>query len=291
MRATTVALARATHLGPTLAVTALFTTLAVAAGAGLRTSVMLALAVLAGQLSVGWSNDWIDADRDLAVGRQDKPVVRGQVSAATLRRGALTAAAACVPLSLALGWRAGGLHLAAVGAAWAYNAGLKSTAASWVPYAFAFGALPSIVTLTLPGHPLAAWWATGAGVLLGVGAHLANVLPDVDDDDATGVRGLPHRLGRRATATLAAVALVAATLLVVLGPPGPPPPWAWAGLALAGAGGATAIAATHLAPTSRVPFTAAIAVAVVDVVLLVLVGGDVAGGDLAGSAPAVGGIG
>src|SRR3712207_7375206 len=32
---------------------------------------------------------------------------------------------------------------------------------------------------------------------LGVGAHLLNVLPDLEDDAATGVRGLPHVLGPR----------------------------------------------------------------------------------------------
>lgn len=283
---TVVALARATHLAPTLAVTALATALAVAAGAGGRTAATLAAAALAGQLSVGWSNDWVDAERDVAAGRADKPVVVGAVAPATLRLGACTAAAACVPLSLALGWRAGLLHLAAVGAAWAYNLGVKSTVWSWTPYAFAFGALPSVVTLTLPGHPLAAPWATATGALLGVGAHLANVLPDLDDDAATGVQGLAHRLGRRATTLLATALLLAGTVVAVVGPPGVPTPAAWAALLVAGAlAGAGAVVATR-APSSRLPFLASIAVAVTDVSLLLG-----AAGDLAGSAagPAVGG--
>ena len=59
-----------------------------------------------------------------------------------------------------------------------------------------------------------------AGALLGVGAHLVNVLPDLADDAATGVRGLPHRLGARRSSVLAAAVLVGATVVIVVGAPG-----------------------------------------------------------------------
>ena len=35
----------------------------------------------------------------------------------------------------------------------------------------------------------------GAAAALGSAAHFVNVLPDLADDAATGVHGLPHRLG------------------------------------------------------------------------------------------------
>ncbi|MGH3680824.1 MAG: UbiA family prenyltransferase, partial [Natronosporangium sp.] len=55
------------------------------------------------------------------------------------------------------------------------------------------------------------------------GAHFANVLPDLADDAATGVRGLPHRLGAIGSALAATGLLLAATAaLVVGGLPGPP---------------------------------------------------------------------
>jgi 4-hydroxybenzoate polyprenyltransferase len=253
-------------------VTTFATVVALAAGVPPAACIVLAGAALTGQLSVGWSNDWVDAARDRAVARPDKPVAVGLVSVAAVRRAALTAAALCVPLSLALGWRAGALHLTAVGSAWAYNAGLKSSWWSWAPYAFAFAALPSVATLALPGHPVAPAWAAGAGALLGVGAHLANVAPDLDDDRATGVNGLAHRLGRTGTGLLAALLLLAATVLVVLGPAGAPAPWAWAGLLLAAGLTAVGAAVTLLAPTSRLPFVASLAVAAVDVALLVVAG-------------------
>ena len=90
----------ATHAGPTVAVTTVATLLAVAAGVGPGRAVLLCVAVLAGQASIGWSNDWLDADRDRAVARPDKPVVQGAVRPAQLRWAALIAVVLAVVLSL-----------------------------------------------------------------------------------------------------------------------------------------------------------------------------------------------
>jgi 4-hydroxybenzoate polyprenyltransferase len=264
------ALVRACHPEPSLAVTTITTALAVSAGRG-PGSAWVAAAMLSGQLSIGWSNDWIDADRDRTTARPDKPAARGELSPAAVRTAAFTAAGACVPLSFAMGWRAGGLHLLAVAVAWGYNLRLKSTALSWLPYALAFGAIPSIVTLGLPRSPWAPGWATAAGALLGVGAHLANVLPDLADDAATGVRGLPHRLGNRWSAALSAVLLLAATAVLAVGPGRP------GATGLVALGGAAAVTAAGLLLArragSRAPFRAAMVVAAVDVALL-LAGGS-----------------
>ena len=119
-------LLRASHFQPTLAVTVITGVLAAVAGRGLGTVAVVA-AVLAGQLSVGWSNDWIDRDRDLRAGRDDKPIVSGAVAATVVERAAITALVLTVPLSLLSGWRAASVHLVAVLAAWAYNLGLKRT--------------------------------------------------------------------------------------------------------------------------------------------------------------------
>ena len=206
---TVVAMARASHFAPTVAVSTFATLLALRAGRG-GGAVWVGTAVLAGQLSVGWSNDWLDRHRDRQVARGDKPLVRGDVSDRVVLAGAAVAVAVCAALSLYTGVRAGAAHLAAVAAAWGYNLGLKSTPASPLPYAAAFGLLPGFITLGLPGSPWPPWWATVAGALLGAGAHFANALPDLDEDGATGVRGLPHRLG-------AGWSLAAATVLLGLG--------------------------------------------------------------------------
>jgi 4-hydroxybenzoate polyprenyltransferase len=260
------ALLRACHPGPALAVTALVTALAAASGRDLAGCVLAFAAVGAGQLSVGWCNDAVDAGRDAATGRGGKPVAAGQVSVRTVFIAAFTALAVCVPLSLACGLAAGAVHLAAVALAWAYDLGLKATALSWLPYAAAFGAVPAFVAFSLPGSPPPAWWAVAAAALLGVGAHLANVLPDIERDLATDVRGWPQRLGTARVRTLVPVPLLAASVLLVAGPPGPIGLWSWAGLAAAALISVLAWLVGGLLP--RVPFAAAIVVAAVDVALL-----------------------
>ena len=265
------ALVTATHAGPAAAVTVVATLLAVAAGVTAPRVVLVCAAVLAGQASIGWSNDWLDADRDRAVARADKPVVQGAVSPAVLRWSALTAAALAVVLSLLLGAAPGILLLVLVASGWAYNAGLKRTPASLVPYCTGFGALPAGVVAAAPGTPAAPWWLIAAGAALGGAAHFANVAPDVEDDLATGVRGLPHRIGAATSAVACAVLLGAATLLLVLGPAGPPRLAGWIGLGLAVP--AVAVSASAGRPRlSRVAFPAIMLLVVLDVALL-LIGG------------------
>lgn len=266
------ALARSCHPGPSAVVTVVAMALALSAGATATTTLLVALAFGVGQLSVGWSNDWIDAERDAASGRRDKPVAMGATSRPLVGAAAVAALVVCVPASLALGPPAAAAHLAFVAAAWAYNLGLKSTVWSWLPYAVSFGLLPAVVTLALPLQHGPPWWLAASGALLGVGAHLVNVLPDLEDDRRTGVRGLPHRLGRRATGLLAPVLLVAASLLVVLGPTRP---MGWvAGVGLLGAIVAAivaAVSATRARHRLR-PLVATAIVALIDVALLISAG-------------------
>lgn len=268
------ALLRSAHPEPAAAVTVVTAGLAASAGRSVPGVLATAVAVLAGQLSVGWCNDAVDADRDRRIGRADKPVARGEIAARTVRTAALTALVASVPLSLLSGWRATVVHLVAVLLAWGYDLGGKSTPVSVVPYSVAFGLLPAFVTLGLPGAPWPPWWATAAGALLGGGAHFANVLPDLADDLVTGVRGLPHRLGARVSAGTAAVLLVLASAALLLGPGrgGSPAEPASAPVVLAGGALLAAVLGTGFAlgrrPGSRAVFRATLLVAVLDVVLL-----------------------
>ena len=259
-------LARACHPGPTVAVTALVTVLAAAYGRDAAGCVLVAGAVVTGQLSIGWCNDAVDAARDAAAGRTGKPVADGTLHARTVWAAALVALALCVPLSLASGLAAGAVHLTGVAAAWAYDLWLKATVVSWLPYAVGFGALPPFVTLGLPGEPWPAWWTVLAAALLGCGAHLANVLPDIPADLATGVHGWPQRLGTARVRALIPVPLLLATALLVFGPVRPPGPWGWAALATAVALASGGLLLGGRSP--RIPFAAAIAVAAVAVLLL-----------------------
>ena len=269
-------LALACHPVPALAVTVLITVLAWASGRGLAGSLLVALTVLSGQLFIGWTNDLLDRARDIAVRRSDKPLATGASTPRAVRRASLLALACCVPLSLANGWRSGIAHLIAVASGWAYDVGLKSTAWSALPYAVCFGSLPAFVSYAGPDAGPPAVAVAAAGALLGVGAHLTNVVPDLADDEATGVRGLPHRLGARASVVLAAAAFVTAVALVIAA--SPDPTW-WPRLVLAGvaAGLTVGAVATGVAGSAsrsgRWPFRCALGVGAVGVLLLVLRGG------------------
>lgn len=206
------------HPGPSVVVTALAVALGIAAGLPAWRVLLLGAAVLAGQLSVGISNDAIDAARDRAVGRGDKPIARGDVSVRTAWLTAIAALVLSLTLSVALGLAMAAVHAVALGSAWAYNAGLKNTPWSIAPFLVSFGLFPSLATLSAEQPMLAPPWATLAGAALGAAVHLTNVLPDLDDDARTGVRGLPHRLGVRTSVGLAAAGILVGAVAVLLGP-------------------------------------------------------------------------
>jgi 4-hydroxybenzoate polyprenyltransferase len=268
-----VALLRSSHPEPGGAVTLAMTLLAAGVGHRGWSLAGVSAAVAATQLSVGWVNDWLDADRDRVAGRTDKPVAEGAVDRRTVGLAGLIASLAIPFLGLPFG-AAATVCITLVGIfALLYDWPLKSTAFSVVPYLVAFGLLPAFVVVALPGHPAPPAWLVGAGALLGGGAHFANVLPDLADDAATGVRGLPHRLGAAWSQVAAAVLLLAATLTLVLGPAGPP---SWAGLAAAAAAVVVLPLGWYAARRAQgrpvAMFRAVIVVALIDVLLLILSG-------------------
>lgn len=261
------ALIRAAHIGPTVAVTVVVALLTVSTRLEAGAAALVTAGVLTGQLTIGWGNDLVDAARDRTVGRLDKPLADGALSARLVGRCVAAAAVACVVLSLLAGWRSGLVHLGVgVASGHAYNLWLKATAWSWLPYALAFGTLPAVVTLAgaTPFWPPA--WMLLTAAALGVGAHFLNTLPDLADDAATGVRGLPHRLGATATRVTGTLLLVAGSVVAVAGrSSGTPAAWMLGALALV-----VGLGVVALAGRGKLPFRAAMLIALVDVVLLTL---------------------
>lgn len=204
---------RATHPLPAAAVTALVGLVTAARGADPDTLGWVIASTAAGQASVGWSNDYLDREHDAGGGRGEKPLVSGEARPRTVLVLAMVALPLSLALSVPLGLRESGTMLLAVASAWAYNLGLKATALSWLPYAVSFGLAPSYIWLATGG--IAPPWLVAGGALLGVAAHLLNVIPDLERDRATGVRGLPHRLGLRGSLLLACLILAAALALIL----------------------------------------------------------------------------
>ncbi|MGH3214196.1 MAG: UbiA family prenyltransferase [Trebonia sp.] len=260
------ALIIASHPGPSLAITAMATLLAAEAAPHGIGPVLTAPAMLAGQLSVGWSNDACDARRDAAAGRTDKPIAAGAISVRAVWIAAFVSLLAGLAMALAISVPTLLILIVVIGAAWAYNLGFKSTAWSGLMYVAGFGPIPAYAASTLPGHPAPRWSVTAAAALVGLGAHFANVLPDLAGDQATGVKGLPQQVAARwgpgAVRAAALVLLLAASVLLVLAASDARRWVAIAGLVAAAAGGVIGARGS-----GRVPFYAALGIAAIDVVL------------------------
>jgi 4-hydroxybenzoate polyprenyltransferase len=140
-------------------------------------------------------------------------------------------------------------------------------------YVFGFGPIPALAASILPGHPTARPWSIAAASLLGLGAHFANVLPDLASDRASGVRGLPQQFaqaaGERAVRLIALVLLLAASALIALAP-GVTRSWT----VLVGLGAAVVLAVIGVRGRGRTPFLCALGIAGIDVVMFLLGGAD-----------------
>jgi 4-hydroxybenzoate polyprenyltransferase len=279
--ATIRALWGSTHPGPTLVVSALALAIGIAVGLEPWRLVLLTLAVFCGQLSIGLSNDAIDAPRDRAVGRTDKPIARGDVSERVAWGAAVGALVAALLLSAPLGWGMLAAHAIFLASAWSYNAGLKSTPFSIVPFLVSFGIFPSLATLALPDPRVTALWGWIAGAALGAAVHLTNVLPDLEDDRRTGVRGLPHRIGPRASAVVAAAGIIVGAVAVLVGSSGADlgsvPPVSWLFFAAVIAVALTTAVLALVRPPTRALFRLVMLAALLLAAQLVATGGAVVG--------------
>ena len=182
------------------------------------------LALLAGllatnQYAAGALNDAVDVQADIAAGRAaDKPIPSGRISRRAVALLALASGIASLGFALALGPAT--LALAAVGlaCAWSYDLWLKGTALSVLPFAVALPLVPLFGYGAAGRFPAVLWWAWPIGALAAVAVHLADALPDVETDRASGVRGLATRLGvARATALAAAAYAAAGTIALASG--------------------------------------------------------------------------
>jgi 4-hydroxybenzoate polyprenyltransferase len=209
-----IGLAKASHFGPTVLVTTLslfFASLYWWEGP----AIVIAFGVFLGQLVVGWSNDLIDYQDDLEHQRMNKPLVSQSISQKTLLRSLriVLPLALLVNLFGPLGFIGGGLSIFAIGCAVAYNFYFKFTAFSWLPYGIAFAALPSCMALSKGYLPPMWMWLGGA--FFGVAAHFINVIKDMNQDHASGIKGLPQRCGTKESVVVAVLLIISAIALLV----------------------------------------------------------------------------
>jgi len=202
-------LLKASHFGPTMAVTIISLLLATNLWWE-APAIVIAFGVFLGQLLVGWSNDLNDYPDDLKHSRTRKPLVSGEITQSKLLKAIKVVTPLAVVFNLfgPLGIKGGSLYLFGVGMGVAYNFYLLSP----LPYALAFAALvSSIVIATDRTPPL---WLIASGSLLGVAAHFANVLKDLDQDLKSGITGLPQKIGKRYSRLIVSALLIGTTLIL-----------------------------------------------------------------------------
>ena len=209
------------HPLPALAMTVALTVAAALTGRSGTECLLVAATVLSGQLTIGWINDVVDRERDRRTGRQDKPVAMGWIDPGTVNFATMCMVLVVIPLSIANGTVAGIAHLAAVMSAWMYNFYFKATVLSWLPYAVSFGLLPAFLSYGGLGGGLHGGPPTIAmtvlAALLGIGIHFLNTLPDLVEDNETGVSHLPLRVALRTGAPRLLLVSTVFTVLVSAG--------------------------------------------------------------------------
>jgi len=206
-------LLQACHFGPSVLVTTVAFLIAQALWWE-GSAYVISIGVLLGQLIVGWTNDLHDYEDDLKHNRVAKPLVSGLITAKQLRAAivVVTPLAVLVNLFGPLGLKGGAVYLLGIGFGLAYNFYFKYTPLSPLPYVIAFAALPASIVLAVDETP--PLWMMAAGSMLGVAAHIANVLKDFEEDGQSGIRSFPRIIGERASRFSIAVILLGTTVLL-----------------------------------------------------------------------------
>jgi 4-hydroxybenzoate polyprenyltransferase len=203
-RSALVGLVKATHFGPTVLVVSISFVLSLTQLSFVK-SMEIALAILAGQCVVGWTNDLLDYPRDQAAGRVRKPLVNGSVSSRQIQIGMANALTLAILLSFLgpLGIKGGLLHMLGLASATSYNFWAKSTWLSPIPYAVSFGAMPWAIYSAAHKNPPG--WLVADFVLISLSFHFLNVIKDLEWDRNQAVMGLPQRVGKRWSGVVAFV--------------------------------------------------------------------------------------
>lgn len=205
----------ATHFGPTVLVVTISFFLS-RLEYSVSDSLQIAIAILAGQCVVGWTNDVVDLPLDNPAARSKKPLVAGSVTTKQLKVAISIALLMALLLSLIspLGVIGTLVHALLLLSATAYNLYLKKTVLSVLPYVISFGGLPWAVYLSAGKNP--PLWLYLGFILLSSAFHFLNVLKDLEMDLSQGINGLPQRLGKKLSIASAAILAIVGIAFTVI---------------------------------------------------------------------------
>jgi 4-hydroxybenzoate polyprenyltransferase len=169
------------------------------------------------QFSISAFNDYFD--RHIDAGRGEKPVATGAIAPRVAWVLGAALGLAAILLALPLGVWVTVLSAIGLSGGLLYDAGLKYTALSWLPFSIAFPTLPLWAWAGVHPDgdlPVRLWWVVPVAGVLVLGIHLADTIPDIARDTEAGVRGLAHRLGLRRSVALCWGAFGGAMLLTLV---------------------------------------------------------------------------
>ncbi|HEX6543830.1 MAG TPA: UbiA family prenyltransferase [Ktedonobacterales bacterium] len=158
--------------------------------------VRLVLAMGCAQASIGILNDYCDRALD-AASKPRKPLVRGTVQPGEALALVVMLAGLAVIAAQPFGLGAVLILCAIMALGFAYDLRFKGTWVSALLFALHFPLLPIFVWVALSVWQPFLPWILPLGAALGIAMNIANSLPDLSEDIAAGVRGLPHVLGLR----------------------------------------------------------------------------------------------
>ncbi len=216
---------RLVHPFPSVLDGAVVLLIALVAGGGPVTALVLGASMTLLQFAIGAVNDLVDAPTDTAGHKPGKPIAEGIVTPTAARVVAVACAAGGLLLSLAGGPLLFALAVVVLGIGLSYDLWAKGTTLSWLPFAVgipllpvfgwygAAGSLPGLFVVLVPA-------AANAGSALAI----ANATVDADRDEEAGQRSIALALGPGRAAWLvlvlhAVVAVLAVATAAVLGSP------------------------------------------------------------------------
>lgn len=184
-------------------------------------ALLVALAVLTIQLSLGFSNDLCDEKHDHRAETPNKPLAEGRVDPGSASYWMMVLVLVSVPLAATSSLTAGTALLLTLPIGWIHNRWLHRTAFSFLGWTLTFALYPAFLSYggwagKIHGEA-PTWGVTVAAAALGFTVHFVTSLGDLVADNKSGARNLPLLLALRLGAPRMLLITVIATGAAVAG--------------------------------------------------------------------------
>src|SRR5881227_3064833 len=177
--------------------------------------VLVIAAHAAMQVSIAMLNDFCDRRID-AQSKPEKPIPRGLILPSEALIAGLLMIAIMFVLLIQLPLLALVISLCYLALGQAYNLGLKSTPWSGIVFALAMPLIPLYAFAGIGRIVPFLFWLVPLGFFLGVALNLANSLPDIEKDGASGAKTLAVFLGVKRSFLVCQLLIVLSAALIGL---------------------------------------------------------------------------